>query len=42
MKIDYKQKDTFLGKKTEISIFDFEGMEKELKSILDGLKVVNK
>lgn len=42
MKIDYKHKDTFWGKKTEITIFDFEGLEKELKSILEGLKVVSK
>ena len=42
MKIDYKHKDTFWGKKTEITIFDFEGVEKEFKHILDGLKVVDK
>ena len=42
MRIDYKHKDTFWGKKTEITIFDFDGLENELKSILDGLKVVGK
>ena len=32
------KKDTFLGKKIHIEIFDFDGMEKEAQKILEHLK----
>lgn len=40
MKIEYFQKDTWLGKKTVITIHDFEGEKKELQKILDSIKEV--
>ena len=42
MKVTFKQKDTFWGKKTEIDFLDYEWQIEDLEKMLERFKVLSK